>query len=458
MKTKLKYALLIALLLPLLAVAQEQNNKDIIWMHGLNGEKSNRSSLQDYSNSFNSIYTNLDESHAPRSGVRTANSGVAAISNFVQENAGRNSNLNDGDGLIYVGHSLGGMIGKELDIRDHNGESGSMEMTGIITLGSPLSGAKIANSLESRYNPNWILGYGSPVNKLTTEVFYNLGRPLGLGYVTRFVARLLTRATSGLTYFFYVNGNSGLFSEILPVYGNTWHDLKKGYKGHADKRNIATETPKLHLWGNIERPVIQTLADYYNFGSSYRGVVTYTEVVYNITRWIPGLAFYTRNAAKANAYFNYTLHGRYANLISDGVTYSNRKINVRTKQIKRSCWEESRHTAQRSCRKWGWFRWLCRTVVRIFRMVVCTIQTYFYDHTVWFKLPHYPNSDGLVSEYSATAQGQRWRGTGIEIPQTNHAELVEFNSRTQLRLQGIFDGLDDRVPRDDIPVFKLSED
>lgn len=196
MKTKLKYALLMALLLPVLAIAQEKNKKDIIWMHGLNGEKGYRSSLENYSNSFNRNYTNLDESHAPRSGVRTVNSGVAAISNFVQENAERNSNLNDGDGLIYVGHSLGGMIGKELDIRDHNGEHGGVEMTGIITLGSPLSGAKIANSLESKYNPNWILGYGSPVNKLTTEVFYNLGRPLGLGHVARYIARILTHSVS----------------------------------------------------------------------------------------------------------------------------------------------------------------------------------------------------------------------------------------------------------------------
>lgn len=455
MKTKLKYALLMALLLPVLAIAQEKNKKDIIWMHGLNGEKGYRSSLENYSNSFNRNYTNLDESHAPRSGVRTVNSGVAAISNFVQENAERNSNLNDGDGLIYVGHSLGGMIGKELDIRDHNGEHGGVEMTGIITLGSPLSGAKIANSLESKYNPNWILGYGSPVNKLTTEVFYNLGRPLGLGHVARYIARILTHSVSGLSYFFYVNGNSGLFSEILPVYGNTWHDLKKGYKGHAAKRNIATETPKLHLWGNIERPVIQTLANNYNFGSSYKGVVTYTEVVYHITRWIPGLAFYTRNAAKANAYFNYTLHGRYANLISDGVTYSNRKINVRTKQIKQSCWVEARQTAKRSCRKWGWFRWLCRTVVRIFRLVVCTVQTYFYDHTVWFKLPHYPNSDGLVSEYSATAQGQRWKGTGIEIPQTDHAELTQHGSRAQGELNAIFREIHNDVPENQLQIFSL---
>lgn len=454
METRFKYALLIALLLPIFAIAQ--NQKDILWMHGLNGEKSSRSSLQNYSYSFNNtLFTNLDESHVPLSEVRTANSGVEAISNFVERNAESNNNLNDGDGLIYVGHSLGGVIGKELDIRNHNHENDGVEMIGVITLGSPLSGAKIANSLESKYSSNWVLGYGSPVNKLVTEVFYNLGKPLGIGHVTRQIARTLTNSVSGLTLFFKVNGDYGLFAEILPLYGSTWHDLKKGHRGHAYKRNTATETPKLHLWGNIERPVIQTLSDNYNFGKYYRGVVTYTEVVYNVTRWIPGLAFFTRNAAKANAYFNYTVHGRYANLISDGVTYSNRKINVRTKQIKRSCWEESRSTAKRSCRKWGWFRWFCRTFVRIFRMVVCTVQTYFYDHMVWFELPHYSNSDGLVSEYSATAQGQRWQGTGIEIPETDHSELVKYNSRAQEVLENIFNGTENRVPPNDIPIFKL---
>jgi hypothetical protein len=443
-------------MLPIIALAQEQ--KDIIWMHGLNGEKSTQSSLQNYSNSFNNAsFLNLDESHVPRSEVRTANSGVEAISNFVRRNSDGNNNLNDGDGLIYVGHSLGGMIGKELDIRNHNQQNNGLNMVGVITLGSPLSGAKIANSLESKYSPNWVLGYGSPVNRLVSEVFYNLGRPLGLGHVARYISNILTNSISAYTLFFRVNSNRGFLSNILPVYGNTWHDLKKGHRGHAHKQNVATETPKLHLWGNIERPVTQTMEENNGFGGAYRGVVRYTEVVYNITKWVPGLAFFTRNAAKSNAYFNYTLHGRYANIISDGVTYSNRKINVRTKQIKRSCWEESRRTAKRSCRKWGWFRWLCRTFVRVFRMIVCTIQTYFYDHEVWFKLPHYPNSDGVVSEYSATAQGQRWQGTGIEVPQTDHNELVHLDSNAEVVLNDIFNGLEGRVPRVQRTIFNLNE-
>ena len=90
-------------------------------------------------------------------------------------------------------------------------------------------------------------------------------------------------------------------------------------------------------------------------------------------------------------------------------------------------------------------------------MIVCTIQTYFYDHEVWFKLPHYPNSDGVVSEYSATAQGQRWQGTGIEVPQTDHNELVHLDSNAEVVLNDIFNGLEGRVPLVQMTIFNLNE-
>ena len=452
MTTKLKIQFIVGLFFLMILHTQAQK-KDVVWMHGLNGE-TDGIGLRNFANKFLN-FANLDQSFAPVSGVKTANSGVKAIANFVAKKIAGKANVGD-HGMIYVGHSLGGVVGKELDIRNSQGQANGMNAIGIITLGSPLSGAKIANSLESPDYRDWMFGTNAPINRFVEEITYNLGLPLGLEeFFKDGIGKDYTNYVGSLTLFGEISDDRGLFRYISLVSGNTWHDLKAGQQGHAHRRNVATATPKLNLWANIERPVFETMAQYYGVGWAYRGVIQYTEFFYKVIRWIPWAPHLTRRAAKANAYFNYTIHGRYTNLIADGISYEDKKLNVRTKATKKSCWAESRVGIGRACRGWGWFSWLCYSFVYVFKVIVCTIQTYFIDHEVWFQMPTYPDTDGVVSKASATAHGQRWKGTDIKVPKTNHFELVIGGGRSQDVLDKIFRGLHGRVPGGQVGTFSL---
>jgi len=458
MKTINKFSLEVISLLFLSFYSYSQPaKKDIVWMHGMNGEKSGFTNLSNLAYYFRGRFAQLDQSFAPLSTVQTKNNGVGKIADFLSTEVSRRSDVGDDD-LLFVGHSLGGLVGKELDIRNYRHLTGGLKMSGIITLGSPLSGSKAANSLESSIASNWILGPGAPFNYFIRNVAYNLGRPI-LGPITGGVLAILVAKLQleAQRFSLFINGKNDhdFFGQLFTAYGDTWNDLKTGSQGYASKHNYETNTPKINIWGNIPRPVLQTLATNNGNGGSFNGVINYAESMAIFWQWIPDGTFFAREAYAANAYFKYTINGEYCNLIADGISYSTGSMSFNSPSQVSDCYSEIISTSNKVCRKWGWFKWMCKAVVSLYQVIVCTTHLIWGEQTVYYSVPYYPDTDGLVSEYSATAKGQEWRGIPIEASSSDHSELAETNKVAQRALTDIFNGINPLVPASQRKVFML---
>ena len=437
----------------LLGTSVYGQKKSLLWMHGLNGEVGG-AKLQEYHNQIPQRYS-VQKSYSPSSGVRTRKVGVQRVADDIYDKASRRFGKNDK--LIYVGHSMGGLIGKELDIRGQRREAKGMKFHGIITLGSPLSGAKVANSFESRIFPSWRAGWGSPICTLVWEVVQQgiLILPFGSVAASSLSLFVTSRLSIGMSIY------SELFEDLFPMGDQTWQDLKKGSKGYAHRRNISTPTPKVHLWGNVSRPVFGTVAQRYGFQETYQKVVNLSQQLAYIYRWVPAVSSYAvTDAMEAHAYFKHTLNGRYANLISDGVSYTRRSGKIRTALgVKWNCFKELVRNTYNRCRSWGWFSWVCVPFVIMTEVVKCVKETIWGDAVYEYEFPYYADTDGVVSKYSATAQGQKWKSEiAIEVPKTEHNQLTEYRGEPLNTFYKIFDGAHPRI-RDvkTVEVFRLKK-
>lgn len=439
---------------------QAQSRRDIVWMHGLNGEKSKKVNLKSYASRFKSTFSNIDQSYAPLSTQNTSYKGVHAIADFLSQEVNKRGNVGD-DRTIVIGHSMGGMVAKELDIRQRERRPNTFKAEGIITLGSPLDGAKIANSAASPRFKNWIFGWGAPANRLVHSISYYLGKATipGGGIVAKRIAKKLTAVGAVITAFASPWQKNGLWKNVLPFSGQTFKDLRTdGYSARTKYKT--TPTLKINMWGNIQRPLFETMTKENNLNGTYRSMINYCRSMYNIYRWIPLIGSVgARGAVQAEGFFLHTIHGRYAQLISDGVSYSKRRQNYRTKQTVRTCWRQSRGYASRSCRKWGWFRWLCRTVVRVYSFITCSVNETFATQTVWYDFPSYKDTDGVVSKASATAARSRWKGLDVEAPRTEHSQLAGYNGQADQVLKNVLNGSHPKIRRnrDFDKVFNLTK-
>jgi hypothetical protein len=141
-----------------------------------------------------------------------------------------------GSNTVVISHSLGGLIARHIN-------NGSNPMAGIITVGSPMDGAPIANALED-----------GRVNNAVSDAANQLTRgPLAqLGYLTP----LLTLAGQVLRVTFLAdkiseNVNTTKFGGV-----NMVSDIKVGGSAIEQDKNAApTNTPKISIWGNENTPV-----------------------------------------------------------------------------------------------------------------------------------------------------------------------------------------------------------
>ncbi|WKK83819.2 alpha/beta hydrolase [Marivirga arenosa] len=108
---------------------------DVYWMHGFQGEEPGRWEL--YENRFQQE-RNL-RSLTPDFGRRQAdmNNGIANAAAVVENQVINNNNS------VLIGHSMGGLVAREMDRRNNR------NFGGIITVGTPNHGARVANSLRA---------------------------------------------------------------------------------------------------------------------------------------------------------------------------------------------------------------------------------------------------------------------------------------------------------------------
>lgn len=450
----MKIKVLFSLLLSLVALFVQAQNKDLFWIHGLNGERNNANFAQ-LAPVFGNrdVFRRVDASFAPISQVQTRNMGIQAVADNFRNQLSGNPNAGN-DQIIMIGHSMGGMVAKELDIRAQTGRANGVNALGVITMGAPLAGARIANSMEAPGFRNWQLGPGSRIHNFGGTVAYNLGRPVASGLLSSTIYAGFSVVASAFSLAANFNAlNAGnIWADVLPLSGQSWQDLKTS--GHSVTANVATATPKLNIYAQIPRPTLQTQMTAAGSGDTYSGVVNYTRIMYDIYRWIPGLgAVMAREAVAAEGYFLFTIHGDYVNLISEGVTYERRRQDYKVRQNITTCWQESRRVTDRTCRKWGWFRWLCSAVVRIVTFTLCATNEIIATQTVWYQFPTYPETDGVVAEASARADGRQWNGTDIPVENCTHGQLLR--GRGENALNRIFTRNDDRLSPVEVATFSL---
>lgn len=172
---------------------------------------------------------------------------------------------------IYFGHSMGGVVGRDIDV-NHTGDFG-----GIITAGSPLDGARIANATRNGEAQNAIQ---DGVNRVISGPSSQFGVPffLALGVAVDVAAAL---ALDVLDKF------------KLRDYGNQGGtDLQEG-SGYLTSavRNTQTATPKIHIYGNEDGPGIWRLASQATSNSNSNDEHFYVDVaqvagdVYEVAMW-----------------------------------------------------------------------------------------------------------------------------------------------------------------------------
>jgi hypothetical protein len=164
-----------------------------------------------------------------------ANNNYSSAGGFNTIAAGITGNF--GATSVAICHSMGGAIARRLN------RTGQREIGGIITVGSPMDGAPVANSVVN-----------GDAGRAIGDAVYALGR----GPLTLLGLNSLS---------IQIKGNligSGALSNVLSVivgpstFGNdaaTLEDLKVGGAGiEADKNADPTNTPKISIWGNEDSP------------------------------------------------------------------------------------------------------------------------------------------------------------------------------------------------------------
>jgi pimeloyl-ACP methyl ester carboxylesterase len=236
------WSILISALIPLSISAQPgiTSNRNVLFLHGLEGTSGswapfiNRFTVSGDTrrmNPFNQTYSSSGGLSAIASGVSTNGSNSAAIA---------------------ICHSMGGVIARRKDA------NGSLGVGGIVTVGSPLDGAPIANAVAD----------GTAVSAMASSASTMARGPLAtLGFI---FSPLIT-----------VQGNVVLASTLTDLISSnldvndfggmaTINDLKVGGAGvEQDKAATPTLTPKISIWGNETTPI------HWNFLST----ITETDVV-----------------------------------------------------------------------------------------------------------------------------------------------------------------------------------
>ncbi|NJN34962.1 MAG: hypothetical protein HC817_12620 [Saprospiraceae bacterium] len=196
------------------------SNRDVVFIHGLNDVNG----WDNFSNFLtNTRRMNSDEpNHNSQGGFGTL------ASNIFSPNFGNQS--------LVIGHSLGGSIARRLNRIGR-------PMGGIITVGSPLEGAPIANALLD----------GSAANAVQDAIFHLSRGPLAdLGFINP----LITVGGHAVGAVFLPD----IIDDALNIddFGGavTLNDIKVGGLGTTqDKFATFTPTPKVSIWGNEVSPV-----------------------------------------------------------------------------------------------------------------------------------------------------------------------------------------------------------
>ncbi len=396
---------------------QTATKQPVIWMYGHNGEF-NSSGVNQWTNFVNSANQIVAQRQAHsfynKFPQKTEEQGISGMANLVKNQFSFIQNP------IYIGHSMGGLVGKKLDAEKE------MKFKAIITMGSPLQGAKAANSIlpKVRFRIS-TFGFSSKSDAyfFSQDAIWQLTR----GMYSLFP---LSYAVAGLQYFFDI---FKVENALNTIFGSPSSKAVQELQIGSPHNYKQTTTPKINIYGEIKQPVLQSLANENGYGNAYNTCLDgyYTAFLY--TRWVPLLNMWQAQECLASyLYLDKIVHGKYTQLISNDVKWESAKYGYWGLTNVRNCAEEVFRSTEQTCGR-KWWSFICSFFVRIWRAVVCVVKTVVQYNDYYYEAPTYGSTDGLVSKQSATGEGMDWKGFPFKADNdgqgtgVSHMGLLNYN-------------------------------
>lgn len=393
MKTSYAFALSIisyTFLVPTISFAQTVS-KPVDWIHGMGGSST---SLEEVATHYQSLRPIL----SPTRHTFVTNSGAIAMSNSVQSTTG-------GANRIAISHSMGGVAVRQVDIWN------SSHWSGIVTMGSPLRGAQVANSATNGTGTAYI---NNAMNQLMR------GPQAGATHAPLVAAfGLLIQAAGILGEIFSVNiaqkATDAIMNSIGLV-GQTRDDLSTGSAYMTGVASASTATPKIFIWGSENDPLfwrtIGSMAESTDdAGVSLRNharnqYTTIADQEYAL-RFI-NLPLYALHNHRGNEWsagrdwINYESNDGWAKVI--GASYS---VTQQVPVLRDRCGPEGFDDCMSN-----------PSHSTAYCMDLCT-ETIMETRTYHYNDP----SDGVVPAPSQRNSGGGWTGYALEAPGVNHREM-----------------------------------
>jgi hypothetical protein len=406
---KILFILMLAQAMLLISSHSMAQDRTPIYVHGNNGDATQWENWQTLFNLERRMQRGTNNQ------FNTTN-GVVAMAGAVTFPATYNN-------TIFFGHSMGGVVGRHLDAGINNV---SLRFGGIITAGSPLDGAGIANSINNGQAANFI---SDGVDKVLKGPIRQLGQNAGVLF-----------AVDGTRL---KNAADELINKVLSTgYGRgnaTTSDLSEGSAYmNSGIRNISTSRPKIHIYGNENSPGIWRIVS----SSQGKRDDYYVELtlkaydVYTAAKWANISASVTRGwftLGIGAAYYLWVAEGwgQGANWLKDG---SERGWNdlIRASSPSSSTLSYSSFDYQQfsQCMSSG-------SNVGYTRYMQCQQQsthTYYYT----YYSPVNGISDAFIKAPSATGFNSAWSNNAIKIEAlgVNHLEM-----KGHYKMKEIYDGI-----------------
>ncbi len=398
-----------------------QDNRDVAWVHGLG---QNASFWKTHSDLFQSErQINSTRTSAPGFASHTTNAGVSVMAQQIR------SLVVDNTTNIGIGHSMGGVALREVVLLDSAAGVLIPNFGGIITVGSPMNGAKILNALSDG-RVTAALQHGA--RQLTKGPLAQLG--LAVYLVGSFVVNLVLEKKL-----------PNALNNVMSGFGASGVDLQEGSNYMAGTSNFfgssggatsqSINIPSISIHGNENSPVHWCLLSAYESnGADDTKYVKWANTVgdvYNVA--------YTANLAVAVAK---TVLG-FWNPFSWSETAHTYFIAFE--------WKSGRdYIRYHSETDWDNLIGATRTEqvqqchIAYYNVFVCPPSAYYYcdvdPHSqdaycghCWEKQPKVvckyvtvsvrESSDGLIHKSSQTGSNSAWNGAVVEAVGVNHAEM-----------------------------------
>ena len=384
--------------------------RNVHWIHGLGGAAT---SWQQFSNEFGGQRQMPVNTH---NGYQTGN-GVGGMATDIQNQIGGTA----GGTALGICHSMGWVAGRQLDVRN-TGLFG-----GIITFGSPLRGARIANNVNNGVANDYVCNAVSqlrkgpfrqfaPIPQIALQVF-------GIRDIDNFVGNMVIQQQR----------------TDLSLTPATANDLSEESGYNQQFYGNSTPTPKLVYWGNEVSPVhVRLFAGSVDIDeeaavNSFNGVRQFYGAARDINytlRWVFPLAFplynwYGNGWADGYDYLRDQSENEWSNLIGAGYSYTQPVTYYEYIGTDFTGYDDCVNNANgdpnqiQTCES-TYFRWVTR------------------DITFYVRDP----SDGLVPRRSQIGEGTAWANSNAEVrelPENSHNEMRR-SDRSRGELTEAFNG------------------